>query len=107
MSCHSRFTPPNMPSFSSQQGVVFIRHLAVSFVCDRKTCLSFVCCSVRYIFLWHADREMDNELPPHAYTNNYGPDFRLHIPVRTGKENLNSPERIAKLREALLQEIRR
>jgi len=41
---------------------------------------------------------MEDELPPHAYTNNYGSDFRLHIPVRTGKENLNSPERIAKLR---------
>jgi len=50
---------------------------------------------------------MEDELPPHAYTNNYGPDFRLHIPVRTGKENLNSPERIAKLRNELLQNISR
>lgn len=53
------------------------------------------------------DKQMEDELPPHAYTNNYGPDFRLHIPVRTGKENLNSPERIAKLRNELLQNISR
>ncbi len=58
-------------------------------------------------FLGIADKEMEDELPPHAYTNNYGPDFRLHIPVRTGKENLNSPERIAKLRNELLQNISR
>lgn len=53
------------------------------------------------------DREMEDQLPPHAYTNNYGPDFRLHIPVRTGKENLNSPDQLAKLRDELLQNISR
>ncbi|KAA6421042.1 MAG: histone deacetylase 1 [Trebouxia sp. A1-2] len=58
-----------------------------------------------YDFLCIVDTQMEDELPPHAYTNNYGPDFRLHIPVRTGKENLNSPERIAKLRNELLQNI--
>lgn len=50
---------------------------------------------------------MQDELPAHEYTNNYGPDFRLHIPVRTGKENLNSPERLARLRNALLENISR
>lgn len=50
---------------------------------------------------------MDDQLPAHEYTNNYGPDFRLHIPVRTGKENLNSPERLARLRDALLENISR
>ncbi|KAL3145682.1 Homeobox protein HD-1 [Trebouxia sp. C0010 RCD-2024] len=53
------------------------------------------------------DKELENQLPPHAYTNNYAPDFRLHIPVRTGKENLNTPERIARLRNELLQNISR
>ena len=55
----------------------------------------------------HAGKELENELPSHAYTNNYAPDFRLHIPVRTGKENLNTPERIARLRDELLQNIGR
>lgn len=54
-----------------------------------------------------AAKELENQLPPHAYTNNYAPDFRLHIPVRTGKENLNTPEQIAKLRDELLQNISR
>ena len=52
-------------------------------------------------------KQMDDQLPAHEYTNNYGPDFRLHIPVRTGKENLNSPERLARLRDALLENISR
>lgn len=54
-----------------------------------------------------AGQEMEDQLPAHEYTNNYGPDFRLHIPVRTGKENLNSPERLARLRNALLENISR
>ena len=62
---------------------------------------------LRVDLLCIVDNQMEDELPPHAYTNNYGPDFRLHIPVRTGKENLNSPERIAKLRNELLQNISR
>ena len=54
-----------------------------------------------------AGQQMEDQLPAHEYTNNYGPDFRLHIPVRTGKENLNSPERLARLRNALLENISR
>ena len=55
----------------------------------------------------HAGKELENQLPLHAYTNNYAPDFRLHIPVRTGKENLNTPEGIARLRDELLHNISR
>ncbi len=40
-------------------------------------------------FLCIADKQMEDELPPHAYTNNYGPNFRLHIPVRTGNSKFH------------------
>ena len=75
--------------------------------------LSVLCCCPRavlccaYHAIVHAGKELENQLPSHAYTNNYAPDFRLHIPVRTGKENLNTPERIAMLRDELLQNISR
>ena len=71
------------------------------------SCCAVPCCVTLCSPVVHAGKELENELPPHAYTNNYAPDFRLHIPVRTGKENLNTPEHIARLRDELLQNISR
>ena len=69
------------------------------------SCRVVVCCA--YHAVLHAGKELENQLPSHEYTTNYAPDFRLHMPVRTGKENLNTPERIARLRDELLQNISR
>ena len=81
--------------------------LCCAVLCCAVLCCAVLCCAVFIAQLFHADKELGNQLPSHEYTNNYAPDFRLHIPVRTGKENLNTPERIARLRDELLQNISR
>ena len=84
--------------------------LCCTVLCRAVLCRAVLCCAVTrcaYHAIVHAGKELENQLPLHAYTNNYAPDFRLHIPVRTGKENLNTPEGIARLRDELLHNISR
>ena len=51
--------------------------------------------------------EMDNQLPPDPWLHNYGPDFHLHIQSRTGKENQNTPERLGRLQQHVIENLKR
>ena len=50
---------------------------------------------------------MDNQLPPDPWLHNYGPDFHLHIQSRTGKENQNTPERLGRLQQHVIENLKR
>ena len=59
----------------------------------------------RTVTLLLADEEMAEELPEGEYREYFGPDYLLHIGLKSDVENLNTPAYLESLRIQLLQNI--
>ncbi len=51
--------------------------------------------------------ELEDELPENEYREYFAPDYRLHIPLRSDVENLNTREYLDQLKRKLFANIAR